>query len=65
MTRKIAMVGRQAHLKASGQAAEDLEFWLQKSPQERVAATTFLVKQSLRPGQRMDKAISVRKSRNS
>lgn len=62
MPRKIAMVGKQTHLKTSDQTAEDLEYWLQKSPQDRLVATTFLVKQLLQPGQRMDKTFIVRKS---
>lgn len=57
MTRKIAMVKRQVDMKTSDQAADDLEYWLSRTPQERIAAVTFLVNQMLKPAQRMDKTI--------
>lgn len=57
MTRKIAMVKRQVDMKTSDQAADDLEYWLSRTPQERIAAVTFLVNQMLKPAQRMDKTV--------
>lgn len=33
------------------QELEDMEYWLSKSLQERIAAVTYLVQQNLEPGQ--------------
>ncbi|KQS27014.1 hypothetical protein [Dyadobacter sp. Leaf189] len=55
MDRKIAMVRQQINMKNGDQAADDLDYWLAKTPQERIAAVTFLVSQMLEPSQRMDK----------
>lgn len=61
MQRKIALVTQQKNLKTDRQNLEDQAYWLSKSPQERLAAVTFLVNQNLRPFQRMDKsAVSTR-----
>jgi hypothetical protein len=35
----------------------DLAFWLSKTPQERVAAVTFLSMQQLKEGERMNRTI--------
>lgn len=51
----MKMVRNQMSMKDSDQSAEDLQYWLSKTPQERLAAVTFLVNQNLSPGQRMDK----------
>lgn len=61
MRRKIAMVFNQTDLKNSNQSLEDFSFWQSKTPQERLAAVTFLVNQNLKPFQRMDKTISSQK----
>lgn len=62
MNRKIAMVKHQYEMNTHDQATLDLEYWLTKTPQDRIAAVTFLVHQSLKPGQRMDRtAFSRRK----
>ena len=61
MRRKIAMVFNQTDLKNSNQTLEDFSFWQSKTPQERLAAVTFLVNQNLKPSQRMDKTISSQK----
>ncbi|CAG5068592.1 hypothetical protein DYBT9623_01324 [Dyadobacter sp. CECT 9623] len=55
MDRKIAMVKQQINMKTGDQAADDLDYWLTKTPQERLAAVTFLISQVLEPSQRMDK----------
>ncbi|TLV02549.1 hypothetical protein [Dyadobacter luticola] len=55
MDRKIAMVKRQIDMKTADQADDDLRYWLGKTPQERIAAVTFLVNQRLKPSERMDK----------
>lgn len=57
MARKIAMVRRQVDMKTSDQAEDDLNYWLSKTPQERIAAVTFLVNQMLKPLERMDKTV--------
>ncbi len=62
MRRKIAMVFNQTDLKNSNQVLEDFSFWQSKTPQERLAAVTFLVNQNLKPLQRMDKTISSQKT---
>lgn len=55
MTRKIAMVRGEVERDKVTQANEDLTYWLSKTPQERLAAVTFLVMQRLAPSQRMDR----------
>ena len=62
MRRKIAMVFNQTDLKNSNQSIEDFSFWQSKTPQERLAAVTFLVNQNLKPFQRMDKTIYAQKT---
>ena len=44
------------------QSSKDLEYWLSKTPQERLAEVTRLIQKDLKPGQRMDK-IKVNKIR--
>jgi hypothetical protein len=53
--RKMAMVVRKFNMYEHDQDAEDLDYWLSKSPVERVSALTFLVNQMLKPGQKMDR----------
>lgn len=55
--RRMAMVARRISMDQYDQGFEDLEYWLTKTPKERVAAVTFLVNQTLKPGQRMDKNV--------
>lgn len=61
MGRKIAMVKHQYDMKTHDQASRDLEYWLTKTPQERLAAVTFLINQKLKPGERMDRTASSRR----
>lgn len=61
MSRKIAMVKAQFDMKTYDQASEDLKYWLSKTPQERIAAVTFLVHQQLKPGERMDRTVFIRR----
>lgn len=56
------MVFNQTDLKNSNQSLEDFSFWQSKTPQERLAAVTFLVNQNLKPFQRMDKTIFSQKT---
>lgn len=43
------------------QEDNDLDFWLSKTPQERLKAVTTLVRQNLPIGQRMDKTFVVKR----
>jgi hypothetical protein len=61
MKRKIALVGKQVSLHNDEQPADDLQYWLSKKPQERLAAVTFLVRQNLKPNQRMDKSYTAQR----
>lgn len=53
--RKMAMVANKVKMDEYDQPFEDFTYWLTKTPAERVSAVTFLVQQTLKPGQRMDK----------
>ena len=52
MQRKMAMVAKQINLKDPNQEESDLDYWLSKTPQERLQAVTFLI------GQKMDRTVS-------
>jgi hypothetical protein len=54
--RAMAMVGRSFPLKGHDQEAEDLAYWLTKTPGERLAAVTRLVRSNLPKDARMDKS---------
>lgn len=54
-TRKIISVVRKVSLKEANDYEQDLNYWMDKEPAERLAAVTFLVRQSIKEGQRMDK----------
>jgi len=58
---KIVPVVRKAILKEIDEEQEDIDYWLSKTPVERIAAVTSLIRQSLTPGQRMDKTIVVKR----
>ena len=53
--RKMAMVVNRVKMDEYDQSFEDLNYWLGKTPIERVSAVTFLVHQTLKVNQRMDK----------
>ena len=53
---KIAPVVKKGELKTIDQDKEDMIYWLSMPVPARVAALTFIVTQSLEPGQRMDKS---------
>jgi len=40
---------------------EDLLYWLDRSPRERMEAVTFIISQYLKPGQRLDRTAVVKK----
>ena len=60
--RKMVMVANQINLKDANQEAYDLSYWLLKTPQERMQAVTYLVRQNMTPGQRMDKTVWAKRS---
>lgn len=55
--RKMAMVVTKVTLHDRNQSFNDTNYWLSKTPLERLSAVTVLIKQTLKPGQRMDKTI--------
>ncbi|MBS1530360.1 MAG: hypothetical protein JSU01_08635 [Bacteroidetes bacterium] len=55
--RKIALVARKVPMKEANDERRDLQYWLSQPVQKRAEATTFLISQMLRKGQRMDKSI--------
>ena len=54
--KRMERVVKKGLLKAIDQNKEDLRYWRTKSVVERAAAVTFIISQSLKPGQRMDKS---------
>ena len=58
---QIAPVVRKGLLKDIDQDKEDLAYWLTKSVKKRAAAVTYIITQSLEPGQRMDKSFVKKK----
>ena len=58
---RIQTVVRKGHMKEiAGQ--EDLIYWFNKSPKERIEAVTFVISQPLKPGERLNKtAVVMRK----
>lgn len=59
--REIKAVVTKRKLKEFDEKMEDLQYWLGRPAVERVRTVTFLVTQSLKKGQRMDKSIVVKK----
>lgn len=59
--RKIAPVVRKVLLKDVNDEQNDLEYWLSRPVKERVAAVTFIITQSLKKGQRLDKTKLVKR----
>jgi hypothetical protein len=53
--RKIVPVVKKGLLKELEAEDGDLDYWLSKTPNERIAAITFLVLSSIKPGTRMDR----------
>jgi hypothetical protein len=58
---KIVPVVRKALLKDIDESYEDMLFWLSKTPQERIAEVTRLRSHSLKPGQRLDKTVVIKR----
>ena len=57
VSRSIIPVVNKQPLKALDEKKQDLEYWLSRPAKERLAAVTFIISQSLKKGQRMDKNI--------
>lgn len=57
VNRSIMPVVNRQPLKAFDEKKQDLEYWLNRPAKERLAAVTFIISQSLKKGQRMDKTI--------
>jgi len=62
---KIVPVGRRASLKDIDEELEDMKYWLSRPAHERMAAVTQLISKSLKPGQRMDKTVVVKRQLHS
>jgi len=59
--RKIVPVLRKVMLKTANDEQNDLEYWLSRPVRERAAAVTFIISQSLKKGQRLDKTKLVKR----
>ena len=58
---RMERVVKKGPLKNIDQDQEDMEYWSTKSVRERAAAVTFIISQSLKPGQRMDKTFVLKR----
>jgi hypothetical protein len=54
---KVVPVARKVLMKDANDDENDLRYWLSQPVQKRAEATTFLIMQMLKKGQRMDKTI--------
>jgi len=63
--RKIIPVVRKALLKDIDESYEDMLYWLSKTPQERMAEMTRLRSFSVKPGQRLDKTVLLKRNLHS
>jgi hypothetical protein len=58
---KIVPVVRKAILKEIDEGYEDMLYWLSRPAHERIAAVTQLRSHSIKPGQRLDKTIVIKR----
>ncbi|RYD55673.1 MAG: hypothetical protein EOP56_15255 [Sphingobacteriales bacterium] len=58
---RVVPVMRRRRLSEIDEGSEDIKYWLSRTPAERIAAVTFLISQTLKKGERMDKTIVVRR----
>jgi len=58
---KIEPVVRKALLKDIDESYEEMLYLLSRPPQERIAEVTRLISHSLKPGQRMDKTVVIKR----
>jgi hypothetical protein len=61
MARKMAMVSKQISLKDTNQESYDLDYWLSKTPQERLQTVTLLIRQNMTVDQKMDRTFSTKR----
>jgi hypothetical protein len=61
MERKMAMVSKQISLKDTNQEVYDLEYWLSKTPHERLQTVTLLIRQNMAIGQKMDRTFCTKR----
>lgn len=59
--RQIAPVLRKVMMKDAKDEEREIEYWLSRSVKERAAAVTFIISQSLKNGERMDKTKLVKR----
>lgn len=57
VSRSVLTVVTKKPVKEFDEKKQDLEYWLSRPVKERLAAVTFIISQSLKKGQRMDKTI--------
>ena len=57
ISRSIVPVVSKQPLKGLNEKKQDLTYWLSRPPKERLAAVTFIISQSLKKQQRMDKTV--------
>lgn len=62
--RSILPIVVKKQLKDIDEKQHDLEYWLKQPVKDRLSAITFIIMQSLRKGQRMDKSIIHKKNLN-
>ena len=58
---KLVPVVKKGMLHKIDEAKEDIQYWLSRPAQERLAAVTFLVVQSLAEGECIDKSMVIKK----
>lgn len=57
----MAMVSKQISLKDTNQDVYDLEYWLSKTPQERLQTVTLLIRQNMPISQKMDRTFCTKR----
>lgn len=57
ITRKIIPVINKVAMSEAMESTRDLDYWLSQPTEERVAAVTFIISQSLKRGEHMNKTI--------
>jgi len=57
VSRSVLPVVTKKLVKEFDEKEQDLEYWLSRPVKERLAAVNFIISQSLKKGQRMDKTI--------
>jgi len=62
---KIVPAVRKGLLKDIDESYEDMLYWLSRPPQERIAEVTRLRSHFLKPGQRMDKTVVIKRKLHS